>query len=422
MTTFITPDYTIGNSADCQTQMIGVLQNLDQALQALLPAPNATTVQFNDTVLVADGAGNTNVINPISQTITNYAGDTNTQTATSMNITDSASSGNSSYSYNGISINGTQGSFFASPTNLAVENGGSLAILDNGSGTLGTSCLQVSNGTETIQYTSQGINLTSTNLNIGGGGLNMGGNNIDAVNNINLNTINGYAPTTIGLTWSDFNAGNAYYGLPNNSYQLNNPSVSNYTTTQSNLQFNIFNSNTNNYTTLTENTLSTTNQDLNIIAGSGANIINLECSSLTINGNPLSTSLVYSFPATTSYLYYNSSSSPFGSTINIPTGTYTITYTISFDAGSYNQPPGNFAMIRGCVGMYISGTNYYPNGYSSNYLPSTLLAYDSSFPCFITAVDTISISSGGSAQMFAFQTNNQGTNGNATFSATLVLQ
>lgn len=71
MTTFITPNYTIGNSADCQTQMIGVLQGLDQALQALEPAPNATTVKFNDTVLVDAGVVNqTTTINDGNITIT----------------------------------------------------------------------------------------------------------------------------------------------------------------------------------------------------------------------------------------------------------------------------------------------------------------------------------------------------------------
>lgn len=62
-TTFIQPDYTFGNSKQCQDQMIGVLSNLDQALQALEPAPNATTVQFNDTIILTDGSTNTNTIN-----------------------------------------------------------------------------------------------------------------------------------------------------------------------------------------------------------------------------------------------------------------------------------------------------------------------------------------------------------------------
>jgi hypothetical protein len=54
MATFDTPDYVIGNSSVVQGQMITVLQTLDQALQALEPAPNATTVQFNNSILLQD--------------------------------------------------------------------------------------------------------------------------------------------------------------------------------------------------------------------------------------------------------------------------------------------------------------------------------------------------------------------------------
>lgn len=45
---------------------------------------------------------------------------------------------------------------------------------------------------------------------------------IDSVDNINLNTINGLSPTTIGLIWNDFDANNAWTNLPNNQYALNN--------------------------------------------------------------------------------------------------------------------------------------------------------------------------------------------------------
>jgi hypothetical protein len=62
-TTFIQPDYTFGNSKDCQDQLIGVLQTLDQALQALEPSPASNTVQFNDTIILTDGSTNTNTIN-----------------------------------------------------------------------------------------------------------------------------------------------------------------------------------------------------------------------------------------------------------------------------------------------------------------------------------------------------------------------
>lgn len=61
-TTFIQPDYIIGNSATVQSQMIGVLQNLDQALQSLQPSPASNTVQFNDTIILDAASGATNTI------------------------------------------------------------------------------------------------------------------------------------------------------------------------------------------------------------------------------------------------------------------------------------------------------------------------------------------------------------------------
>lgn len=75
--------------------------------------------------------------------------------------------------------------------------------------------------TSSIFLNAETININCGSLNVGGN-LNMSGLNIDAVNNINLNTINGMSPTTIGLTWNDFNANNAWTNLPNNQYELNN--------------------------------------------------------------------------------------------------------------------------------------------------------------------------------------------------------
>jgi len=54
MATFDTPDYVIGNSATIQAQLAGVLTTLDQALQALEPAPSSTVVQFNNAILLQD--------------------------------------------------------------------------------------------------------------------------------------------------------------------------------------------------------------------------------------------------------------------------------------------------------------------------------------------------------------------------------
>jgi len=50
MATFDTPDYIMGNSAGITTSLSTVLTTLDQALQALQPAPSATIVKFNNTV------------------------------------------------------------------------------------------------------------------------------------------------------------------------------------------------------------------------------------------------------------------------------------------------------------------------------------------------------------------------------------
>jgi len=56
MATFEAPNYVIGNSSTITAQLSSVLTTLDQALQALQPAPNSTTVQFNDTLVLNDGS------------------------------------------------------------------------------------------------------------------------------------------------------------------------------------------------------------------------------------------------------------------------------------------------------------------------------------------------------------------------------
>lgn len=70
--------------------------------------------------------------------------------------------------------------------------------------------------TSNANLNAETININCGSLNVGGN-LNMSGLNIKAVNNINLNTINGLSP----LTWGDFNGINAYNNLPFNLYELN---------------------------------------------------------------------------------------------------------------------------------------------------------------------------------------------------------
>jgi len=64
MATFETPDYIIGNSASITSSLSSVLTQLDQALQALQPAPNSSTVLFNDTVRCYAGGGYTTEMKP----------------------------------------------------------------------------------------------------------------------------------------------------------------------------------------------------------------------------------------------------------------------------------------------------------------------------------------------------------------------
>ena len=413
------------SSGSIQFQQIGLGATTQQLIlnptQVFLKdtANNYTTDITNTSISLVNGLGDTNAIAPTSQVITNNSGDTNTQTATSMNITDSASSGNSSYSYNGISINGTAGTFSASTTQVKVQNGSSLAVLDNGSGSYGGVIgLIASNGTNQTEYTPTGITLSSTNLNIQGGNLNMDGNSIEYVDNLACNTINGFAPTTIGLVWSDFNGSNAYNNLPNNSYQVAN---NNITTTQSFNNFNIYNSNDANSTELEEGKLSTTNSILTLTGGSGSFPIDFVCSYLTLNGQPIQFgSLVYSVPSFLIYLN-NATQSSGGSSINIlQTGNYQITYSLFFTDSNFYQTAGGSYMIKGWVGLTDGSSYYYPNSYT--YAPSAVLSYDNTYHNCITATDTIYINNTGTFYLVAQQENQLSQSGQVVISATLVKQ
>jgi len=106
--------------------------------------------------------GDHTVMNAQSTVITNIAGDTNTQTATSMNLTDMDSSGNSSYSYNGISINGNAGTMSASPTTLSVQNGVNTVSMTVD----GTVQVQIIDANGTTDIKSNTIQVFDTNTNV----------------------------------------------------------------------------------------------------------------------------------------------------------------------------------------------------------------------------------------------------------------
>jgi hypothetical protein len=78
MATFEAPNYVIGNSSTITAQLSSVLTTLDQALQALQPAPNATTVKFNDTIILDNGG--TDITNITNTTITKFESGIGTMT------------------------------------------------------------------------------------------------------------------------------------------------------------------------------------------------------------------------------------------------------------------------------------------------------------------------------------------------------
>jgi hypothetical protein len=128
------------------------------------------------------------------------------------------------------------------------------------------------------------------------------------VNDIQVNTINGGSITSIGLLWSDFTNTTAYTNLPNQAYALQNTSGSiqqsqqlfdrfqiddtgggvpiNMTLNSSSLSFTDNTSSTT--TSYSSNTISSQNGTaFTITAGSGISglqALNLDCSSLVING------------------------------------------------------------------------------------------------------------------------------------------
>ena len=78
MTTFEAPNYIIGNSSNITASLSSVLTTLDQALQALQPAPNSSTVKFNNTVRC--DAGTSRLIEMNNTDITSIDGGVGTMT------------------------------------------------------------------------------------------------------------------------------------------------------------------------------------------------------------------------------------------------------------------------------------------------------------------------------------------------------
>jgi hypothetical protein len=161
------------------------------------------------------------------------------------------------------------------------------------------------------QYNTQEINCNNTfaintsQLSVGSelymnSNLHLQSNNIYSVNNINLNTINGLSPTTIGLTWADFTGNNAYNNLPNQAYEvaqvgiytrqlynqfvLNNNGIYSAILDDQNLNFTYLPSGVN--MVVQNGTIYTNGQDITLTANSSSSKINLNCAQLLINVVP----------------------------------------------------------------------------------------------------------------------------------------
>ena len=171
--------------------------------------------------------------------------------------------------------------------------------------------------------------LTNSN-NAGANSINMNNNDINNLNNVNLSTINGLPPTTIGLNWGSFTGGSAFANLPTNAYVVQNGS--DYTSQQYNL-LQVYNSSVPNYANYTANeidlvdvnsstTTSYSSNNINIQNGTAFTItqqsgqnINLNCGQLVINGTPYSPPT----PPPLRWGYYQNS----GQSFSASSGTYT---------------------------------------------------------------------------------------------------
>lgn len=206
MATFDAPDYIIGNSASITASLSSVLTQLDQALQALEPAPNATTVQFNNAVFIQDPTVLTQ-----SATLEKNRLDINDGTYTS------------TYQPSILQMTDNGGTYLdhSITFQMASNPQGNLHSAGSGNGDNREVYFKTDDtGHPLLQAT---LYETSTiirddYIKIGNKSYNPSINSGDLYcNNVSLNTINGLTPTTIGLTWADFTGLQASANLPQNS-------------------------------------------------------------------------------------------------------------------------------------------------------------------------------------------------------------
>jgi hypothetical protein len=254
--------------------------------------------------------------------------------------------------------------------------------------------------------------------------LNMAGYSIT-----NVNTINGYSPVVIGLTWGDFTGSNAYNNLPNQAYQV--ASGAGTTSQYTNLfeaydnsnyygrlyydQLQFYDNNTGTSTSYAKDSIN--NADSNpftITAGSGASQpLNLNCSQLYINGNlytpynPVPPPLRWAYYQNTgigfsvgggSFTNVGVGSSPIVSLGSMtPFGSYTIAIQFSCFATTYDNTASCYLNYNNSSGSWNTNCLY-----NSNY-PCPAVANAGTFPVGATTQfniqDTLIFVAGSSGEL-----------------------
>lgn len=286
----------------------------------------------------------------------------------------------------------------------------------------------------TANYTAGGINTNYTfgintgQLNIGSsvyinsGLLDLANNNITSVNNIQLNTINGLSPTTIGLTWGDFAGSNAYNNLPSNVYQLiNGGQVSTqyvnsfqvndsgvYVTTLDSQVLSIKDNN-NFYAHYKINGLDTSDTAYEIQCSGGTQPLNIIASTINLNGSPLTPVVRGKFNYSGVGISSGTQQIFYSSPATLSTGTVAVTWTFTFDGNFVNNASPTFFSVKAYA--YLYSTTYGVIGNSGLY-PSAIMSYDSNYQTTISYTDYYTISGSDTYYPYVYQENPIGASGN----------
>ena len=381
--------------------------------------------------------------NPIvgAQDINQVLGTGSTATDKTMLLTESTASFINTLSPSSINLTQNGGGFFS--TNISPSG---VVFQDNSTGYYAAisgqiPSLQLVNTTtpQTTNYTTSGINSTNvfaintSQLNIGSsvyinpaGILDLGSSNIQSVNNINLNTINGFAPTTIGLTYAQLNPTDAYNYLTGSTWGIQNGgdivnmfynrldvNASGVYVASLQPQCLVFTDTpTGNTSSYCHNTFNTGISDYTMTIAGGTQPLNITASALNLNGNPIGVISRGAVISSQTACNQSFASVFYGSPMSLTTGnTYCITWTLNFDGSFLNNSSPTFSMVKAVANLY-STTYGTVNG--TGIRGASLMSYDSNYETTITFTDYYTISNTDTYYPEITQTNGNSANGNVT--------